>query len=250
MYCHPGGDCHSGEVNPSYISIWVKSKTGLCSALLFQTSCGGWDQRDPTRQLESVWLALAFIILHFVAAWEDFKEWIHLVSTEMTSTKPDIYRNPRNEKAHWHHLEHAACLHNKDTEGFQITVNSPFFWDDILLGQPLLVAKKKAQFLSTKRRDFIPPKKTTTAFWMVEKFYPEKLPPSPAVENPFTKVDRSCPFFWTQTLSVFSFLENDRSCPQFRERAEILVKSQNQFGKKQNRTFSLFKTNVEENTSV
>ena len=164
MYCHPGGDCHSGEVNPSYISIWVKSKTGLCSALLFQTSCGGWDQRDPTRQLESVWLALAFIILHFVAAWEDFKEWIHLVSTEMTSTKPDIYRNPRNEKAHWHHLEHAACLHNKDTEGFQITVNSPFFGDDILLGQPLLVVKKKAQFLSTKRRDFIPPQKNNDSF--------------------------------------------------------------------------------------
>lgn len=21
MYCHPGGDCHPGEVNPSYISI-------------------------------------------------------------------------------------------------------------------------------------------------------------------------------------------------------------------------------------
>lgn len=104
----------------------------------------------------------------------------------------------------------------------------------------MMVTKKNAIFVHQKEGLHAPPKiKTTTAFWMVEKFSPEKLPPSPAVVNPFTKVDRSCPFFWTQTLSVSSLLENDRSCPQLRERAEILVKSQNRLGKN-NGTFSLF----------
>lgn len=68
-----------------------------------------------------------------------------------------------------------------------------------------MVAKKKRNFCPPKGGTSSPPKKnkTTTASWMVEKFSPEKLPPSPAVVNPFTKVDRSCPFFGLKHSRVF-----------------------------------------------